>query len=153
MNNSETNFSWTDERCARIKELWKRGLSASQIAADVGAPSRNSVIGKLHRLRCKNTPREKSAFNKPKKEKIHKFSPAFRAEMVKQAQQVASREAAVAAAPPPEGGIHCRDLEWHHCRYVLGDPRRSIFCGAHKSGNKSQYCTVHASLVYKGIST
>ena len=43
-------MAWTDERVARLTKLWGEGLSASQIAADLGDVSRNAVIGKVHRL-------------------------------------------------------------------------------------------------------
>ena len=43
-------MNWTDERVERLKKLWADGLSASQIAAQLGGVSRNAVIGKVHRL-------------------------------------------------------------------------------------------------------
>ena len=43
-------MSWTEERRARVIELWSRGLSASEIAKDLGGISRNSVIGVVHRM-------------------------------------------------------------------------------------------------------
>ncbi|HUG60928.1 MAG TPA: GcrA family cell cycle regulator, partial [Methylomirabilota bacterium] len=43
-------MSWTDERVERLKSLWLEGLSASQIAAELGGVTRNAVIGKVHRL-------------------------------------------------------------------------------------------------------
>ncbi|WP_281409432.1 GcrA family cell cycle regulator, partial [Oharaeibacter diazotrophicus] len=43
-------MSWTDERVERLKTLWAEGLSASQIAAELGSVTRNAVIGKVHRL-------------------------------------------------------------------------------------------------------
>lgn len=43
-------MSWTDERIERLKEMWSRGMTASQIADELGATSRNAVIGKAHRL-------------------------------------------------------------------------------------------------------
>src|SRR5450755_157735 len=43
-------MTWTDERVELLKKLWADGLSASRIAAELGGVSRNSVIGKVHRL-------------------------------------------------------------------------------------------------------
>jgi len=43
-------MSWTDERVEKLKQLWSEGLSASQIAAQLGGVSRNAVIDKVHRL-------------------------------------------------------------------------------------------------------
>lgn len=44
-------MNWTDERVELLKKLWSEGLSASQIAAQLGGVSRNAVIGKVHRLK------------------------------------------------------------------------------------------------------
>ena len=43
-------MTWTDERVETLKRLWIDGLSASQIAAELGGITRNAVIGKVHRL-------------------------------------------------------------------------------------------------------
>ncbi|HZG10347.1 MAG TPA: GcrA family cell cycle regulator [Allosphingosinicella sp.] len=43
-------MSWTDERIDRLKALWTQGMTASQIAEELGGVSRNAVIGKAHRL-------------------------------------------------------------------------------------------------------
>ena len=43
-------MSWTDERVELLKKLWADGLSASQIAGELGGITRNAVIGKVHRL-------------------------------------------------------------------------------------------------------
>ncbi|WP_279481009.1 GcrA family cell cycle regulator [Aureimonas sp. SK2] len=44
-------MSWTDERIDLLKQLWGEGLSASQIASQLGGVTRNAVIGKVHRLK------------------------------------------------------------------------------------------------------
>ena len=44
-------MTWTDERVELLKKLWADGLSASQIAAELGGVTRNAVIGKVHRLK------------------------------------------------------------------------------------------------------
>ncbi|MFN3726154.1 MAG: GcrA family cell cycle regulator [Allosphingosinicella sp.] len=49
-------MSWTDERIDRLKEMWSRGMTASQIAEELGAVSRNAVIGKAHRLGLQSRP-------------------------------------------------------------------------------------------------
>ena len=44
-------MSWTDERVELLRKLWNEGLSASQVAAELGTGvTRNAVIGKIHRL-------------------------------------------------------------------------------------------------------
>ncbi len=49
-------MSWTDERIERLKELWSKGMTASQIADELGGVSRNAVIGKAHRLGLQSRP-------------------------------------------------------------------------------------------------
>jgi len=49
-------MSWTDERVERLKELWAQGMSASEIADELGDISRNAVIGKAHRLGLSGRP-------------------------------------------------------------------------------------------------
>ena len=43
-------MSWTEEKVEKLKELWGKGNTASQIAEIIGGISRNAVIGKAHRL-------------------------------------------------------------------------------------------------------
>src|SRR5947209_18584639 len=45
-----TVLTWTDDRVEQLKKFWEAGLSASQIAAELGNVTRNAVIGKVHRL-------------------------------------------------------------------------------------------------------
>src|SRR3954465_4462119 len=45
-----TVLTWSDDRVEQLKKLWESGLSASQIAAELGSVTRNAVIGKVHRL-------------------------------------------------------------------------------------------------------
>ena len=49
-------MSWTDERVTLLRELWAKGLSASQIAVQLGGVTRNAVIGKAHRLGLESRP-------------------------------------------------------------------------------------------------
>src|SRR5881227_2604841 len=63
-------MSWTDERVEILKKLWADGLSASQIAAELGGVTRNAVIGKVHRLglsgRAKSTSNASPRPRKPR---------------------------------------------------------------------------------------
>ena len=43
-------MAWTEDRVATLTKLWAEGLSASQIAKELGEVTRNAVIGKVHRL-------------------------------------------------------------------------------------------------------
>ncbi len=58
-------MSWTDERIAKLKEMWEGGATASQIADDLGGVSRNAVIGKAHRLGLKARPSPVKEKEKP----------------------------------------------------------------------------------------
>jgi GcrA cell cycle regulator len=49
-------MAWTDERIDQLKRLWESGMTASQIAEDLGGVSRNAVIGKAHRLGLQSRP-------------------------------------------------------------------------------------------------
>ena len=49
-------MSWTEERIERLKAMWTKGATASQIADELGGVSRNAVIGKAHRLGLESRP-------------------------------------------------------------------------------------------------
>ncbi len=49
-------MSWTEERIEKLKDLWSKGMTASQIAEELGGVSRNAVIGKAHRLDLQSRP-------------------------------------------------------------------------------------------------
>lgn len=49
-------MSWTDERIDSLKSMWEKGMTASQIAENLGGVSRNAVIGKAHRLGLQSRP-------------------------------------------------------------------------------------------------
>jgi GcrA cell cycle regulator len=81
-------MSWTDERIERLKELWSQGITASQIADELGGVSRNAVIGKAHRLGLQSRPSPV----RPNDEM--EGAPAA-------PEPAAPRPAPAAAAPPP----------------------------------------------------
>ena len=60
-------MNWTDERVELLKKLWSEGLSASQIAAQLGSVTRNAVIGKVHRLKLSSRGRTTAAPARQKK--------------------------------------------------------------------------------------
>ena len=64
-------MSWTDEKVNKLKELWGKGNTASQIAQIIGGISRNAVIGKAHRLNLSAKIFKKSKINYANKTKIH----------------------------------------------------------------------------------
>jgi GcrA cell cycle regulator len=82
-------MSWTDERIERLKAMWTKGATASQIAEELGGVSRNAVIGKAHRLGLESRPSPVKPGEE--KEKKAKAPPAPKA-------------AKPAAPPPPKAG-------------------------------------------------
>ena len=70
-------MSWTDEKVAKLKELWGKGNTASQIAEILGGVSRNAVIGKAHRLNLSAKIRPKNLSqetNNNYKKNVERFS-------------------------------------------------------------------------------
>ncbi|NWK95520.1 GcrA cell cycle regulator [Sphingobium lactosutens] len=84
-------MSWTDERIDQLKAMWERGLTASQIADELGGVSRNAVIGKAHRLGLQSRPSPVKANEAPKKP----------APPRKPAPEADTPRAAAPIAPPP----------------------------------------------------
>src|SRR5262245_38180716 len=84
-------MSWTDERIERLRAMWTKGATASQIAEELGGVSRNAVIGKAHRLGLESRPSPVKAGEE--KEKKAKAPPAPKA-----AKPVAQRATPAAAA-------------------------------------------------------
>jgi len=82
-------MSWTEERIERLKALWSQGITASQIADELGGVSRNAVIGKAHRLGLQARP------SPVKPNEIEAPAP-------EPAPATASRKPRAAAAPEPE---------------------------------------------------
>ena len=76
-------MSWTDERIDQLKRLWGQGMTASQIADELGGVSRNAVIGKAHRLGLEARPSPVKGGEAP-------------------ASGIPATPAAVAAPPAPE---------------------------------------------------
>ena len=70
-------MSWTEERIERLKAMWTKGATASQIAEELGGVSRNAVIGKAHRLGLESRPSPVKAGEE--KEKKAKPAPAPKA--------------------------------------------------------------------------
>src|SRR5215469_1253871 len=65
-------MTWTDERVETLKKLWTDGLSASQIAAELGGITRNAVLGKVHRLGLSGRAKPpSSAAPRPRKARAH----------------------------------------------------------------------------------
>ena len=98
-------MSWTDERIDRLKALWTDGMTASQIAEELGGVSRNAVIGKAHRLGLQSRPSPVKASEPAAKAKIKaapKTKPASEVRVAEAAEptSVAPADAAGLKEPP-----------------------------------------------------
>lgn len=95
-------MSWTDERIDQLKGMWERGLTASQIADELGGVSRNAVIGKAHRLGLQSRPSPVKANEAPKKAAAaapRKPAPAPEAEAPRAAAPTVAAPVAPVRAP------------------------------------------------------
>ncbi|MFP3944791.1 MAG: GcrA family cell cycle regulator [Alphaproteobacteria bacterium] len=136
-------MAWTDERVEQLKQLWADGLSASQIARQLGGVTRNAVIGKVHRLGLsgRGAPARTS---RPKRVTMPK--PAVK--------PVIARPAPAAVEDPVTlaDGNHANVLTIRDsmCKWPIGDPAQSgfHFCGR-PTPHGSSYCKGHAQLAYQ----
>jgi len=64
-------MTWTDDRVAELQRLWDTGKSASEIGKILGV-SKNSVVGKAHRLKltARPSPIRRGSIAKPKRKMI-----------------------------------------------------------------------------------
>ena len=92
-------MSWTEERIERLKAMWTKGATASQIAEELGGVSRNAVIGKAHRLGLESRPSPVKAGEE--KEKKAKPTPAPKAAKPAAAPKAAPAEPKLASAETP----------------------------------------------------
>jgi GcrA cell cycle regulator len=90
-------MSWTEERIERLKAMWTKGATASEIADELGGVSRNAVIGKAHRLGLEARPSPV----KPGEESDHgaHAAPAKSAAAPKPAEPAASKVQRAASQP------------------------------------------------------
>ena len=155
---------WTDERVELLKKLWNDGLSASQIAVELGGITRNAVIGNVHRLGLSG--RAKSPASSVPRQRKPRASVA----LLRVARPALRGNAAVARAPDfevaydPEPeisaevvpiGQRCTLLELTEarCRWPIGDPGAHdfFFCGG-KTAEALPYCPHHARIAYQPLS-
>ncbi len=157
--------SWTDERVELLRRLWDEGLSASQIASQLGGVSRNAVIGKVHRLglsgRSKSGGAETSERGKPGQETEAEVT-IVEAPTIAEPPAIVSHRPApnfplVSAAPSPEPvalpvseRVTIMELRESMCRWPMGDPTSPDFrfCGG-RAITGLPYCTHHAQIAYQ----
>ncbi|NBJ12886.1 GcrA family cell cycle regulator [Microvirga arsenatis] len=165
----DAGATWTDERVELLKKLWTDGLSASQIAAELGNVTRNAVIGKVHRLglsgRAKDAKPAAAAAARPRKATRAPSAPAplppqphpgnvviapVPLQPVTKEPEVFVAEEDVAI--PMSERVTIMDLRESMCRWPMGDPTKPEFrfCGA-RSITGLPYCTHHARIAYQPV--
>jgi GcrA cell cycle regulator len=153
---------WTDERVELLKKLWAEGLSASQIAAELGGITRNAVIGKVHRLGLSGRAKSPSSTSpRPRK-------PRAQGHMMRLARPTMRGNTALAPMYETEIdlepelieniipiGQRCTLLELSDskCRWPIGDPGTTefFFCGG-APVEGVPYCSYHSRLAYQPVS-
>ena len=115
---------WTDDKIKKLKKLWTQGKATAEIAKNLGM-SKNSIIGKVHRLNLSARP-----------------SPIKTEPVVKKK-----------VVPKKVGHIHLIDLKINTCRWPIGDPKEEDFhfCGEQTITGKP-YCLAHCQEAYLNMS-
>jgi len=138
-------MSWTEEKVNKLRELWGKGSTASQIAEIIGGISRNAVIGKAHRLKLSakilKRPRINSTNNSffEKKNNIQRKS-----------RKTKFRSLLLDKDFEPAKNLTLEELNEDTCKYMEGHPNEisSSFCGR-KNVEKFSYCPLHLIVVFQ----
>ena len=159
---------WTEETVEELKKMWDKGMTTGQIAKALNV-TKNSIIGKVHRLcltarpspiKKSSTPKteteDKKTASKTKKacktsEKKEKTSEKKVEKTIKE-KVVEPKEVKVVEPAPKvveETNIPLVKLDNHTCRWPLGDPKDDDFCFCGKRIKTGQtYCEEHAAVAY-----
>jgi len=157
-------MAWTGERVETLKKLWADGLSASQIAKQLGGVTRNAVIGKVHRLGLSG----RAAPSRPtRRVAAPKLAPRQRsASTPSQAgtkAKISNGSAPALARPPAPAPVPVEPhilpsgdyatvltLREGMCKWPVGDPADTSFrfCG-HKTTPGQAYCEAHSQMAYQ----
>jgi GcrA cell cycle regulator len=156
-------MNWSDDRVELLKKLWGEGLSASRIAAELGGISRNSVIGKVHRLglsgRAKNPSSSLPRQRKPRTaaQMARMTRPGIRGNTALAPLHVYETDLDVEVEPFENViplGQRCSILELtdSKCRWPIGDPSSAefFFCGG-KTIESLPYCGYHSRIAYQPV--
>jgi GcrA cell cycle regulator len=152
-------MSWTDERVELLKKLWTDGLSASQIAAELGGITRNAVIGKVHRLGLSGRAKSPSSAA-PRQRKARTSSHMLRMPRATMRGNTALAYDLETEAEPemieniiPIGQRRTiLELTEETCRWPIGDPGSAefFFCGGH-TVTGLPYCSYHSRVAYQPV--
>ena len=148
-------MSWTDERVALLSKLWADGLSASQIAAELGGITRNAVIGKVHRLGLSGRAKSPSSSSpRPRKTRtgghmLRVSRPAMRGNTALAYDYQDEPEPELIEIPLEQRKTLLQ-LNEKTCRWPVGDPGSTdfFFCGG-DAANEQPYCAFHCRVAYQ----
>lgn len=158
-------MAWTEDRVEVLSKLWAEGLSASQIAKQLGGVTRNAVIGKVHRLGLSG----RATPSRPARKAAAKLSKARAAKTITTpaAPRVPKTVVAHTAPKAPVDAKMMANGEYatiltirdHMCKWPIGDPSSDEFrfCGR-KIKENEPYCEPHCAVAYqpsrrRGLST
>ena len=138
-------MSWTEEKVNKLKELWGKGQTASEIAKILGGVSRNAVIGKAFRLSLSSKIKTRSSIQAQKKEKqINEGKLKFKGRRNKFRSLILDKNF------EPAKNLTLEQLNEDTCKYMEGHPdeKEATFCGR-KNVEKFSYCPLHLMIVFQ----
>jgi len=133
-------MSWTEEKVAKLKELWGKGNTASQIAEIIGGISRNAVIGKAHRLNLSAKIKTRTATSN----KSFETSNAENKIKSKRGRKSKFQSLIIEKDFEPENPKQLEELDENLCKWPIGHPDEKgfYFCGR-SSLKDFSYCKLH----------
>jgi len=139
-------MSWTDEKVAKLKELWGKGSTASEIASIIGGISRNAVIGKAHRLNLSAKIKTRSVVSN----KNFEISLNEKNNNSKRGRRSKFKSLIIEKDFEPENPKQLEELTDNDCKYPIGHPNEKnfYFCGRNSLKDFS-YCKLHLLYSYQ----